>query len=225
MKQWFVLVGTVLALGIGQVAFAQPDIAPAGDAAGNRRGGRGMGPMNNGPMGQFGGMRPQMKFDGGSLYLLQGNELVKYDGITLRELGKVKFREEAAPRERGQGGGPQQADRGPAAFLIAGDDVLLVAGDTFYRIENREMKIAAQVKLPVPAEVAAQPRPPMGALPQLEVGGKLLFVLAGNQLYSIDIANVKVLGQAEVKLPLGPPPGGIGQDGQERPAAGAGRRR
>ena len=186
---------------VGTVAFAQRNGGPGGGpgGAGQGPGGPGMGPMR----GQMMPPQVQMHFAGGSLYLLQGNRLVKYHGATLKELGAVTL-----------GGGTTTAPqgRGPAAFLVAGDDVLLVADNTFYRIAGKTMKIEKQAALPAPGTAGQGPER-IGPL-RLELGGRTLFVLAGNRLYSIETATGKVLGQTEVKLPPFAPPAGMGPGGR-----------
>jgi len=207
-------------IGALSIAFAQPEMAANNgnaNAPGMRGGGgRGMGPMG-GPMMAGGPRRVVMHADDGRLYVLEGNKLVKYDGATLKEQGTVTF----ADKQNGNA----NADRpqppfgaGPADFLINGNDVLLVAGDTFYRIDAGTMKIEKQIALPVPEAGEGQPqglRPRMGPPPQLELGGKTVFVMSGNRLYSIDIAAGKVTGQTELALPMGPPPDGMGPGGPQ----------
>ena len=197
----------MVTIGVRSIAFAQPEVAGNRGNA-NRAGGPGMrGGM--GPMGMPGGPnRVVMQYDGGKLYVLQAGELVKYDGATLKEEGAAQIgNKTAAPAGRNAGAPQPPAGGGPAAFLIAGNDIVLVAGSTFYRIDSKSMKIAKQTALPAPGADAEQGmRPPMGP-PQLELGGKSLFVATGSRLYSIDIAGGKVTGQVELKLPA-PPQGG-----------------
>jgi hypothetical protein len=197
----------MVTVGVMSSGFAQPEIAAGGGMGGP--GGRGMGPRGGGPMMPPGGPRRiVMHAAGGSLYVLQGNELVKYDGDTLKQQGAVTL-PDAKPDGANAEGPRPPLGAGPADFLVAGNDVLLVAGGSFYLIDARTMRIDKQAALPVrPADAQGGIRPPFGPPPQLELGGKTLYVASGNQLYSIDIAAGKVTGQVELELPMGPPPGG-----------------
>lgn len=241
MKRWqwwgaAVVAVAMVAVGLHSIAFAQPEVA-ANTRNTNRPngGGPGMGPMG-GPMGGMmpgGPNRVVMQFSEGKLYVLQSGELVKYDGATLKEEGTAQIAEKttAAPAGRNANGQQPPAGVGPAAFLISDGNILLVAGNTFYRIDSKTMNIAKQTALPTPDATAGQGgmRPPMGP-PQLELGGKTLFVVTGNRLYSINIAEAKVTGQVELKLPAPPQggphgmgqygPGGMGPDGQGGPPPG-----
>ncbi|MHB0937920.1 MAG: YncE family protein [Armatimonadota bacterium] len=202
------------------VAFGQPEMAanngPANRQQMGRPGGRGMGPMG-GPGMPGGPNRVAMVFDGGNLYVLQAGELVKYDAATLKEEGAVQIADRTTAAPAGNDRPQPPAGAGPAALLISDGNILLVAGSTFYRIDGKTMKIAKQTALPTPDQQQGGMRPPMGQ-PQLELGGKSLFVVTGNRLYSIDIAGGKVTGQVELKLPA-PPQGrpGMGPGGQGGP--------
>lgn|GEM_PF-2314825 len=208
MKRWQLwgaaaLAAAVVTIGALSIGFAQPEMAANGNRnAPGMRGGRGPG---GGGMGQMGGpmmpggpRRLLMHAEDGNLYVLQGNKLVKYTGSELKEQGTVTLDQVNDDRPR--------LGAGPADFLINGNDVLLVAGGTFYRIDGKAMKIAKQVELPVPdADEQDGMRLPFGPPPQLELGEKTLFVALGNRLYSIDIAAGKVTGQTELELPARPP--------------------
>lgn len=223
LKRWqlwgaAVVAVAMVAIGIHSIAFAQPEMAANNVNANRPNGGgpgmRGMGPMG-GPMMPGGPNRVVMQFSEGNLYVLQGGELVKYDGATLKEKGTALIADTttAAPTGRNANGQQPPAGAGPAAFLISDDNILLIAGNTFYRIDSDTMKIEKQSALSTPDADAGQGgmRRPTGP-PQLELGGKTLFVVTGNRLYSIDTAAGKVTGQIELKLPA-PPQGGPGGQG------------
>jgi len=209
MKKWQLwgataLAAAVVTIGALSIGFAQPEVAANGNRnAPGMRGGpgpggrQGMGPMG-GPMMPGGPRRLLMHAEDGNLYVLQANKLVKYTGAALREEGTVTLENVNDNRPR--------LGAGPADFLINGDDVLLVAGGTFYRIDGNTMKVAKQIELPIPdADEQDGMRPRLGPPPQLELGGRMLFVALGNRLYSIDIAAGKVTGQTELELPARPP--------------------
>lgn len=252
MKKQLLIGGAIVAtlmLGLATFALAQPGVGGnAGGQGGQQQGMRGPGGMG-GPGGMMGGpgmnAGQNLVFNGGSLYVLQGLKLVKYDGATLKELGSVTFAEPAAAAAAAapaagnaagnRGGrnaaGRQQGPRGQAAFLVtdgAAPKVLAVVGDKFYCIDAATMKTVVEQTLPTPtaandaAGAAGQPPRPLGGPTQLKLGDKTVFAVRGTQLLSIEIATGKVLGQATLELPAGGPggPGGMGPGGEMGPPPG-----
>jgi hypothetical protein len=260
---WMALaIGAVLALGVSTYLMAQPDIA--GPGAANGPGGRG---------GRQGGMPQQMPpavmaSGATSLYVMAGGTLLKYDAVTLKELGKVELvappaadpaagaagggRPGAAGgRPGGAAGGPGAAAGGPGApggpggrggmnrqrpmagaMLItpgANEQVLVVIGDQFFRLEAATLTVKAKATLPAPelpnANPPMDPGAPDAAGPpegpggpggpggmgggrpaELSLKGVTLYVLRGPQIVAVNTVDGKVTGTAMLPMPVPPAP-------------------
>jgi hypothetical protein len=145
---------TTAVLGLVTGAWAQ------WDGGGAPQGGNG--PWRGGPGGNGGPgmMMPPptpavMQYGAGSLFVLQGWTLARYDATSLKQLGSVQLGKGGArmPAAGERANGMPMMGMPPAAFLITGDaakaEVLVVAGDTFYRINAAEdMTIAVKTTLP-----------------------------------------------------------------------------
>jgi len=198
MKQWFVgsalLVGIVLLLGATYAAFSQD---PRGDL--NR--GQQVGAMRRG-MQQ--GMPPRNPMKAGTqgLFFLQGTTLLKFSS-TLQAQGKLDLSDASAK------GRPQ-----PGALLLAGDDVLVVTGSTFYRVDGKTLTVSVKKALPDVAKTTQTtqaangqhqpPQPPM-APPELELNNRTLYLLRGPSLVALSIDDGSVLGQATLQKPANAP--------------------
>jgi hypothetical protein len=99
-----------------------------------------------------------VRYVGDSLLVLRGNTLVKLDEHTLEESGSVMLGEERADMQDGQRILPRPLG-GPPLLIADGAGrsaaVLVILGDTFYRVQPRTMTVVATTALP------ALPLPPM----------------------------------------------------------------
>ncbi len=205
MKQWLVgtslLLGIVFLLGAGYAAFSQD---PRGELGGQQQGGGGM-------RGMMQGMPPmhQMKAGTQGLFLLQGSTLLKFS-TTLQAQGTLDLSEAKAA------GHPQ-----PGAFLLAGDDVLVVTGATFYRVDGKTLKVAVKKTLPAatqPTQAAngQQQQPPMPPA-TLELNNHTLYLMRGPSLVALSIDDGSVLGQTTLQKPANAPPMDAGQGPMDAP--------
>ncbi|MHB9025553.1 MAG: hypothetical protein ACYC7E_15520 [Armatimonadota bacterium] len=143
---WAVTGAFVLALAALIIGGVQAQGGPGGP--GGQRG-----PGMGGPGGP-GGPRPTLTVGAQGVFLLQGGILRKYDAKTLEEKGTLELCKADAGDRQGPGKGMRQ---GPGEMLLSNNNLLIVTGDTFYRVDAQKLKIEATGELP--------------ALPKLAQGG------------------------------------------------------
>lgn len=100
---------------------------------------------------------PIMKAGTAGLYVLAGPTLVKYDAATLQRKGSIDLVTKPGNPPGREGGRPGMPPRqpAPAELLLAKLDgieqILIVTGDEFIRVDSDSLKVAARGKLPAPA--------------------------------------------------------------------------
>jgi len=219
MKLWGIatVVGVaLLVLGISYSAYSQQEIGGQGQRGGRHAmGQRGMGGGGRGPgmMGPGMGMMSRMKVGAQGLFVLQGPTLLKYDPATLALKGQLALADPAAEQAAaGDGNGQPMGHPKPIAFLPAGDDVLVVAGDTFIRVDGKTMQKAVTgtlptVTLPTPPDNAGDGMapPPPNFPPMLELNGTTLYVERGPSLVAVNTADGTVTAKATLPTPANMP--------------------
>lgn len=142
-------VGTLLLVALITSAFGQPDPnTQPGQRAGD---GQRMRPPQLPPI--------TMKFGAGSLFVLQGLTLAKYDADTVKPAGVVNLVDNIAQPTAPANGAGMRPMRPPlpGLLLIVGEDadanVLIVSGDNFFRLQASDLKVLVKATLP------AQPQP------------------------------------------------------------------
>jgi hypothetical protein len=184
------------------------------------------------------GGRVAMEFAGGNLFVLQDGKLTKYDGKTLKDEGSVqvvdaaKLQPAAANRRGAARDGAQDNQlppppqpplaMGQASLLLDGGNALIVTGDEFIRVDTDTMKFATRSTLPSVQDNQGQGGMPFPhALPaELKLNKDTLYILRGNLLCSVNIADGKVIAKVRTaaQLPQGPgagmPPGPPPEGGQ-----------
>ncbi len=231
---------SVLALGMMTTAFSQPphDGRQPGATAGNR-------PLRGAPP-----VHTVMGSSAEGIFTLTGNALVKYDATTLKELGRLTLDVDApaaAGDAKGAQAGPPMGPSPSGTLCIPegelSDQVMVILGTTFYRVDGGTLQVKATSTLPL-----TLPEPPQGGTDawgpppqdgpngdtgpqhgpqgmqhgqagpppggpggpgergrgsqlQLELHGKTLYLLAGEQLLAVDATTGKVTGNAALTPP------------------------
>ena len=208
MKQWLIgsilVVGIVLLLSITYAAFSQQEPAapgegrPADGGAMRGAGEPGRGRARTGPL-------QAMKAGEQGVFVMQGNTLLKYPPTLQGTPAKLDLGTPAAA-ENAPRNHPQ-----PGTFLLAGDDVLLVLGGTYYRVDGKALTITKKITLPALTQPAlsaggGQQMPPRTPHPELVLNNHTLYVLRGASMVALNIEDGTILGQATLPKPSDAPP-------------------
>lgn len=184
-------------------------------------------------MGGPGAGVPQVeaKANAQSLFVLAGATLVKYDGTTLKEQGKLQLIEAPKLEAKADVDQPQRMVPPPpcggSVLLLddTGKDVIVILGRDFIRVNAATLKIEVKGTLAPdkpkqdigqpgggepcqpgmhPEGPGMQPMPPVQA--KYELKGRTLYVFAGPQITALNIDTGKTTGTATIPQPKAPKP-------------------
>lgn len=159
-----------------------------------------------------------MKAGTTGLFVLAGPNLVKYDPKTLAQTGVYTL---PAPTASGDSNNQHPPMPPHIVMLVAtidglGENVLLIAGDQFLRIDGATLQVKAKGTLPK-VEMPAPPqggqggpdgmRPPMGAMgapPMPELKGSMLYIQRMDQIFAINVTDGSITGAATLPKPQPP---------------------
>jgi hypothetical protein len=157
-----------------------------------------------------------MKAGPAGIFTLAGDTLVKYDA-SLTQVGTLKLVDQAKAPATQDGAAPPPHRLGPAVMqLTTGDNakVLVLMGGQFFSIDAASMEITAKTQLPAPPKPPSDntvapanqpgpggPRPPQ---PNLEVNGRIAYVMHGDQIIATNIDDGTLAGQAALPKPTPP---------------------
>ena len=99
-----------------------------------------------------------VQYAGNNVYLLNGFTLTRHDAQTLKQTGSVTLEAATPPATEGAEGQPPFQ---PRPFLLTAGEgnaasVIVIAGDTFYRISAKDMKVVVKSTLPAVQRPARQ---------------------------------------------------------------------
>jgi len=235
MMQRLVMSFLVLSLAASLV-FAQPDpnrgenaLNPPVPAAGGGR-------LNNNPayaiwqnqMNLTAPAAPIMEATQNGLFMLRAGVLVRFDPVTLKQTGvpielfgkapeqpkiadKLGDQEIAALQKWQQ----EMAKRtGPTAVLTKDDLLLIVIGDTFFKVSQKTgvteltTDLAVKEDPAAPAAMAARPTITRNSnqvtAPTLKLNGNILYIYRNEQLISVNTTDGKVMGRGQLPKEMTP---------------------
>ncbi len=207
---------------------------PAGGMGGNRGGMFGGGQQNT----------AQMEITANGIFVLDNGVLAKFDPTSLKQAG-VSLELFGPLAERPTMSTPptdaeQQAMRtwmmdymkrtSPPTMLAQGDELLIVMGNSYFRVNQLTMAIdATQATLITPSTEAQpqNPRPMMNSKPVLLLAGNMLYILLNGNLVKVNAETGAVLCSNALPKEMTPPApnfgfGGMGGGGRGGRRGGGG---